>query len=291
VVTGLTLNTTYYYRVRAYNSTGASSNSGNVTLTTLILPPNAPAGLSVKSCNNQIILTWTANTETNFSRYVIYGGLTANPVTRIDSTTSVSATTKTITGLTHGQTYYFRIKAVNTGQAESQFSTQVSSDVRTGLIPKIKVKWNDLIVCYNPGDSVMTWQWYKGGAAITGAEAKKQYFVTNRAAGSYYVVTEDLNGCSNPSNTVTITSSAAMVVYPNPASSNFTIKLNSEATGEAVISLYNSSGSKVLERQTVKNDDELLYEVTGGYLQKGIYTLEVVINEEEMSHTPVIIIK
>ena len=41
-VTGLGCNTSYYYRVRAFNACGASANSGTMNITTYTLPPVSP---------------------------------------------------------------------------------------------------------------------------------------------------------------------------------------------------------------------------------------------------------
>ncbi len=68
------------------------------------------------------------------------------------------------------------------------------------------------------------------------------------------------------------------------------MKLNSAALGKAVITMYNSSGTKIIERQTDKPEEELRYEISSASLQEGIYTLEVMVNEEELSYSRVIII-
>ncbi len=198
-ITGLTPKTTYYYRVRTNNEMGTSVNSNTVNVSTLLHIPNVPTGLSASSCNDLVTLTWSAITETDFRTYRIYGGLTDNPVAGIDSTSDgiVSASTKTITGLIHGQTYFFRVKAVAASGGESQFSASVSTAVKKGVVPRIKAKWNDVLICYNINDSIATFQWYKNGAALTGAT--KQYYVTGKQAGSYSVTTTDKNGCINSS--------------------------------------------------------------------------------------------
>jgi parallel beta-helix repeat protein len=289
-ITGLSARTTYYYRVKAYNTNGSGGNSNTITLTTLPDPPAAPTGLSASSCNNMVTLTWDPNSEPDFLKYIIYGGTTANPATKIDSTTNqISETTKVISGLTRGQTYYFRISALISPGVESAYSTSASVKVKTGVIPKIKAKWNDILICYNIGDSITSFQWYKGTTAI--ANAIKQYYVTNKQTGSYSVFTTDKNGCKNTSDIINISTGKSISVFPNPANISFTLNLYSEAQGKTLVCLYNSSGTKVLEYQTEKLDPELNCEIPVGDLQVGIYMIEVSVNEEEFNYSRVIIIK
>ena len=121
-VSGSNARTGYYYRIRAYNIGGISDNSTIITLKTLSNPPAAPAKPTAVSCNNLVTLKWRKDNEPYFLRYRIYGGTTNNPTTKIDSTTTNSSdTVKVIIGLTHGQTYYFRVTAVNDDGPESAF--------------------------------------------------------------------------------------------------------------------------------------------------------------------------
>ena len=89
--------------------------------------PSAPQNLMEEAGDGQVILIWAKNTESDFLRYRIYGGSTANPATGIDSTESAFDTTRTISGLNNGTTYYFRIAAVDTALNESDFSNEVSA--------------------------------------------------------------------------------------------------------------------------------------------------------------------
>jgi parallel beta-helix repeat protein len=289
-VTGLTQKNYYFYRVRATNTYGTSGNSNSITVTTLPNPPSAPSGLTAVSCNDQVTLTWTANTETDFLRYRIYGGTSANPTTKIDSTAtgSISAVTKILSGLTHGQTYYFRITAVVSPGVASSFSSSVSLIVKKGVIPKIKGKFNKVLICYNTGDSISGWQWYNGTTAISGAT--KQYYVIEQPSGSYSVTTTDKNGCKNSSNIINITGTKSISVYPNPANNQFELNYSSQTFGRTLITLYNSSGTKVLEYQKDKPDEVLKCEIPVDNLFDGIYTIKVLVNEEELSFSRVVII-
>jgi parallel beta-helix repeat protein len=289
-ITGLSAKSTYYYRVRAYNAYGTSGNSNAITVTTLPNPPAAPSGLTASSCNDQVTLSWSANTETDFLRYRIYGGTSSNPTTKIDSTTtgSISAVAKTLSGLTHGQTYYLRITAVVSPGVASTYSASVSVVVKKGVVPKIKSKFNDILICYNIGDSIASFQWYKGNTAISGAT--KQYYVTNKLPDGYSVLTTDKNGCKNSSNVINLTGSKSITVYPNPAKNSFMLVFSSEIPGRVMITLYNSSGTKVAEYQTFKTDNEMKYEVPASDFLDGIYTLQVVVEETEISFSRVIII-
>ena len=118
-VTGLNASFTYYYRVRAYNSNGASGNSNVVSVTTL-----SPTGLPVAITNPATLIAsfsgalngsvdphgLTTTVYFQYGRTTNYGFTTA-PQTKSGNTyQSVSAN---ISGLSASTTYHFRIVTTN----------------------------------------------------------------------------------------------------------------------------------------------------------------------------------
>jgi M6 family metalloprotease-like protein len=278
-VSGLNARTIYYYRIRAINLGGISDNSNIITLKTLSNPPATPLNLTSVSCNNLVTLKWRKSNDPYFLRYRIYGGVTNNPSIIMDSTiTSNSDTTKILSGLLHGQNYYFRVTAVNDDGPESAFSSLTSSLVKTGVIPIISLKGGDVLICSNLGDSIKSYQWFRNNLLIP--QATGQFYTSNKLPGSYTVLTTDLEGCKNTSNAITDIGLKSINLYPNPASDNFTLQLNDPTEGEVLVRIINSSGTKVMEFQVEKSGSELFREISGIKLNEGIYVVNVMINNK-----------
>jgi len=281
-VIGLTARSTYYYRLRAYNTGGISGESGTITVKTLSMPPNVPTGLTASSCNNQVTLIWRQNSDPYFERYRVFGGLTSNPTIKMDSTiSSISDTIKIITGLTNDQTYFFRVTAVNDDGPESTFSAQASVKVKTGVVPLINSKWSDVLICYNLGDSIKKYQWYKDNLQIPGAIS--QYYTTKKQPGVYIVETIDKEGCKNISNPIPISGTKSLSVFPNPASVSFELKIVNPSEEKADVSIINSLGIKVIEFQAQNVNDEVLKSISVSNLADGVYMVQVLIKNEMLS--------
>lgn len=127
--TGLTNGTTYFFTVKAVNPDGTSPASNEVSATPQVPAPGTPVLQSAEAGNAQVALTWSPVIgATEFKVYVsevsgAYG-------TEADTVTG-SVYGYTVTGLTNGKTYYFAVKAVNSG-VESALSNEMSAHAAYG---------------------------------------------------------------------------------------------------------------------------------------------------------------
>jgi kumamolisin len=124
-VTGLTTNQTYYFVVQAVNAVGHSGNSAEVHAAVGSVPA-APTGVTATPGSGQVTLSWTA--VSGATGYNIYKS-TAPGQEALPAALNVpggSSTGGTVTGLAHGQTYYFVVQAVN-AVGHSGNSTEVKA--------------------------------------------------------------------------------------------------------------------------------------------------------------------
>ncbi len=135
--TGLSPNTTYYYRVLASSKDGKSaySNEASATTSGVALPPNGPDGLTALAVSTtQINLKWNdrSDNETNF---VIERSIGNNTHYEIIADVNANDTTFESTALTAGQTYFYRVRASNE-DGNSAYSNEASAaTLSTGVAP------------------------------------------------------------------------------------------------------------------------------------------------------------
>lgn len=125
---GLSVNTPYYYIVRAVNGNGAApvSNEANASTLADTQPPGAPANLKVTATTpNAISLSWTKSTDdVAVDMYDIYlNGKKTYTVPSVGTTTTYSFMAY---GLTFRQLYTIVVKARDASGNQSPASNQVS---------------------------------------------------------------------------------------------------------------------------------------------------------------------
>ena len=120
--TGLAGNTTYTYRVRAFNSGGNSAFTNEASATTFPNPPSAPTGLTVTvpaapSGITHLSLSWTdtSNNETGFKIERSTDDFLTVGNTTLVTTTGANVTSFLDANLTANTTYSYRVRATNAG--------------------------------------------------------------------------------------------------------------------------------------------------------------------------------
>ena len=141
--TGLSSNTLYYYRVRAYNSAGNSAYSGeDYTITNGSgSTPSAPSNLSVSTQSaTSIRITWTDNSN-NETGFKIERKTSGGNYSQI-ATVNANITSYTNTGLSSNTRYYYRVRAYNSAGDSlysNEYSTTTSASTNTAATRIIKL--------------------------------------------------------------------------------------------------------------------------------------------------------
>ena len=124
MVSGLETGQLYYFRIAAVTAQGVSpfSNEAQVTLA-----PAAPTGLAAAAAGaGSLKVTWTASAGA--ASYNLFEGTSAGGEGGTATKTQISGATVTLTGLTPGQQYFFKVQAVNAG-GTSATSAEASGTV------------------------------------------------------------------------------------------------------------------------------------------------------------------
>ncbi|MDD9931713.1 MAG: fibronectin type III domain-containing protein [Candidatus Marinimicrobia bacterium] len=92
--------------------------------------PDKVHDIAADPADKSVILTWTANTEADLAKYVIYQsetqGFTPSSLDSVGEAI-VGTNTFTVSGLTNRTPYYFRVNAVNNTGNVGEFSDEVSA--------------------------------------------------------------------------------------------------------------------------------------------------------------------
>jgi alpha-tubulin suppressor-like RCC1 family protein len=125
---GLASNTTYYYRVRASNTSGDSTYSNESSAKTLEAVPAAPTSLAATAVSgSQVDLQWSDN-STNETGFRIERKTGSSGVYASIATVGAGSTTYSDIGLAWGTQYFYRVYATNSaGSSPSSNEAQAST--------------------------------------------------------------------------------------------------------------------------------------------------------------------
>ncbi len=142
-VSGLTNDTSYDFRVRAVNSHGEGNWSDTVTATpTMGVAPGKAGRPEVISEITQVILTWTAPSDGGtVATYEVDAGISGDWDQGPDTMTGLTGSSTTVTSLTTGTVYDFRVRAVNDA-GSGEWSNHRSVKVGFGPLP-VSTTWSD----------------------------------------------------------------------------------------------------------------------------------------------------
>jgi len=143
---GLASDTTYYYKVSAYNSSGESSQSLSVSAVTFTPVPTTPTEFSVQGYGRKYAYPWADKSEppciylgwhevTGAKGYYVYrSSNSSGPYTKVGTVLSENPINyiSYIDEMTSGKTYYYKVSAYNS-TGESPQSSYISATTPPAL--------------------------------------------------------------------------------------------------------------------------------------------------------------
>jgi len=144
-VTGLTNGVSYDFHIQALNALGTGTNVSNTAVVTPGAAPGIPTSLASTRGNAQVALTWTAPTNIGgfaITDYRVEYKTTAGSVWSVFADGTSTSLAATVTGLTNGTGYDFRVSATNsvgTGSVSATSSATPATvpDAPTALTPTV----------------------------------------------------------------------------------------------------------------------------------------------------------
>ena len=147
----------YYVKVRANNtSDGVSSTyTALYSVAAGVAGMTSPTSVRLTPQNGQVEVTWNAPSSpgaSSISDYRVYYSTVANG-TYTAVTVGSATTSKTVTGLTNGTTYYFRVAGVNTS------GTGVPSSTTSGVTPFVLASAPTGVALSTSSSGSLTFAW------------------------------------------------------------------------------------------------------------------------------------
>ena len=127
-ISGLTNDTTYYFRVFTTSSNAGESGASSTVNAKPFTSPSAPTGVSATAGSGQVSVAWTDGSS-NGSTISGYRIEISGNISTWATAASVNngVTSKVVDGLTNGITYYFRVFTTSSNASDSSASSIVNA--------------------------------------------------------------------------------------------------------------------------------------------------------------------
>lgn len=172
----------------------------------------------------------------------------------------------------------------------------------TGFNPNANIYYpNGLNLCApTPGNNILvkvgylatnTYQWYQDGLPYEGSGADS-WKIYPTEPGTYTCSITSIDGCNRVTDEAVVINScrlanstaSALAIYPNPASSNFTIDMTiAENVATAQIQVVNMVGQVVANYDAIVDGGFLNYTINATNLNSGMYMIRVITGANEYS--------
>ncbi|MBC8173698.1 MAG: T9SS type A sorting domain-containing protein, partial [Chitinophagales bacterium] len=144
-----------------------------------------------------------------------------------------------------------------------------------------------------------SYQWYHDGIEMPFTD---NYKMVALAAGYYWCTITTYYGCARTTDTLTVYNSGecrvgefsgagSISVYPNPATSDFTVTMETETHENSVVAveLFSLTGESVYVNVSEMIDGNLYLNINNYTLPAGIYTLKI--NASSSSYTTKVVLQ
>jgi parallel beta-helix repeat protein len=168
-VTGLVEQVTYIFRIKAFDEVPNNSSFSHFATATTPdkIKPAAPTGLKIiAATHNSITLTWDPNPDHDLVGYIVFRSLQENKNYISAHPDLIDKTQYIDSGLAENTTYYYKLRAIDDVNLESDFS-EIVSGVTTILerSPEIDIPVNDFSMTEDSYDdtTINLHEWFKDG--------------------------------------------------------------------------------------------------------------------------------